>query len=308
MTRPTPSGKVRASDISAQLAEALPIRGTTSHLVVIEELLNCYPGHSRKIVEHLPDLSVLNHAQRVDLWRALLSPRAGRPKDPRQNQNHQRALRRFMSNLIESHGGEGVKVLGHTIMDHDDPDQYSLAMRALPNDDLRVQLASSMATNLFLKSIQFPEGQLAQCQALLDQIDPSWFETKTVREDWRWMWVVSSLRAKMCEPETSESILDVLIDLGVDINEPNQDGLNLLEDFIQNAPYGGLSFHEDIVKVLLDRGAEFHRLIGQDLPHNLVQVLNEHPAVKRWQLGEIGKRDMVPNVSGRPYGVPDAKI
>lgn len=296
MATPHPHHRVKAADIRGQLAEFSGTRGTATHLLVSEELMHRFPEHSRVIVEALPELGTFDPEQCGDLWKALTSPRNGVPRHPRKRLNHLRAVRHFVLNVVGAHGGDGVKALGKMLLEHDDPGQYTLVMCALTNDDLRVRLASEVAAPLFLNAIRFPEAHLPQCQALLDEVDSAWFERKSVRDIWQRAWLTGSLQAKLIEPETSGSILDVLMEFGVDINEPGDDGLNLLEGFVENTPYGGLPFHRDMVNLLLDRGAGFERLLGQDLPHDLGLVLDRHPTVKRFRLGRSSGRKPCPEV------------
>lgn len=122
-----------------------------------------FPEHGRPIVEALPELGTLDIEQLSHLWKALSSPRNGVPRHLRQQLNNLRAVRRFVLNVVGVHGSNGVKVLANILLNHDDHGQYTLIMRALTNDDLRVRLASALASPMFLNAIRFPEAHLPHC-------------------------------------------------------------------------------------------------------------------------------------------------
>lgn len=275
-------------------------KNSAAYAIRCGELLDRYPACARTIVDALPDWLSLDDYERQELWNSLISPESGRPQDSRGARNHQLAVRAALGKIrtqVEANDGSWVAQVSQLMLGSQDPDLYPLVMAALIQEGDRQALTNRLLIQLPVAGMRggrSPDSTLL----LLDQLPKSWMEDPKFRQDLRWSWLMAGLWAKISDTKGASILLERLMDLGVDINESNEEGFGLLDTLVEYRTYQRQDGYLLLVGILMDHGADFERVLSGALHEDIRATIESHPRARRELLGEVARQE----IEGGPTG------
>lgn len=282
------------NDILDQIQKTLNATGvareSSTHLTRCCGILNQHPRHAEYVVGRLPGLEALDQDERAMIWRALSSPSAGVPSQGSERMEYLAGVRKFLAALEAAESSTWVNKLALMMMEAGTLSQYGVAMEAMPGDDLRRRLVERLMTRMVGNAVTDPSAHMPAWWALHEQLRHEWAEDAETRDAWRWAWLRGCLRHE--EPiEDSviamDQILSSLEGLGISIHEAGGDGLDLLKSHLDHNTLNSNPSSCAVVRLLLDRGADFTEVIQWDLMPATRKTLADHPAVRRARLVEL---------------------
>lgn len=268
-------------------------KNSAAYTIRCSELLDRYPARARTIVDALPDWLSLDDYERQELWNSLTSPESGRPQDSRGIDNHRLAIRAALGKIraqVEANDGSWTSQISRLVSDSQDPEQYPLVMAALTQEGDRLALTNRLLVQLPAEGMR--DGRsLDSTLLLLDQLPESWVEDPKVRQDLRWSWLMAGFWAEISDTKGASILLARLIDLGVDINEPNEEGFGLLDTLVEYRTYQHQDEYLLLVEILMDHGANFDRVLASELHEDVRATIENHPRARRELLGEVARQE-----------------
>ena len=275
-------------------------KNSTAYAIRCGELLDRYPARARTIVEAFPDWLAMDDYERQELWNSLTSPESGRPQDSRGARNHQLAVRAALGKIrtqVEANDGSWVSQVSRLMMSSQDQGQYPLVMSALTQEGDRHALTHRLIGQKLVDGMR-SEHDLATTLLLLDQFPGTWTEDPKVRQELRWSWLMAGFRAEITDTKLASALLARLRDLTVDINEPDEEGLGLLDSLVRNRTYRGEPGYLQVVEILMDHGARFDQVLAVTLHEDVRATIESHPRARRELLGEVARQE----IEGGPTG------
>ena len=268
-------------------------KNSAAYAIRCSELLDRYPARARTIVDALPDWLSLDDYERQELWNSLTSPESGRPQDSRGIDNHRLAIRAALGKIrtqVEANGGSWVSQISRLVSGSQDPGQYPLVMAALTQEGDRLALTQRLLSHKLADGM-CNSHDLSTALLLLDQLPDTWMEDPRVRQELRWSWLMAGFRAEITDTDVASQLLARLRELAVDINEPDDEGLGLLDSLARNRTYRGEAGYLQVVEILMDHGARFDRVLAGELHKDVRATIEKHPRARRELLVEVARQE-----------------
>ena len=258
------------------------------------ELLKNIPDQSRLVMEHLPDLAILDDEDLADIWAALVTPTTTPGTHNHAKAQRKKAIRHFLFQLKATFPKNWESQLYKMAARNEDPDQYPEIFSALTTEEDRDRFFKRSFYTLVDFAYKLPEVWVDGLQQAIDAAfayKPSPLTPEDQEQLLRGWMAGSIMRGDRLalddEKATANDLLVYLLNKGVDINLPHREKnpLKTLEGFYVNFD----ASTDILIDLLMVHGVDWESALDTTTNQTIKNIILDHPRARKKRLEDIAQ-------------------